>query len=109
MAADRTHPLVANLVDAFHPAVLRMIQQTVQAARTAGIWVGLCGELASDPLSTPLLLGLGLNEVSLNPRFIPAFKQAIAQLTVAQAEAIATSALQQDSAQKVRALLAQAV
>ncbi|MUG98121.1 phosphoenolpyruvate--protein phosphotransferase, partial [Scytonema sp. UIC 10036] len=107
MAADRTHPLVADLVDAFHPAVLRMIQQTVQAARTAGIWVGLCGELASDPLSTPLLLGLGLNEVSLNPQSIPAFKQAIAQLTGEQAEAIVASALQQDSAQKVRELLVQ--
>ncbi len=107
MAADRTHPLVANLVDAFHPAVLRMIQQTVQAARTAGIWVGLCGELASDPLATPLLLGLGLNEVSLNPQSIPAFKQAIAQLTGTQADAIVASALQQDSAEKVRALLAQ--
>ncbi|WP_407888565.1 phosphoenolpyruvate--protein phosphotransferase [Scytonema sp. NUACC26] len=108
MAADRTHPLVADLVDAFHPAVLRMVQQTVRAARTAGIWVGLCGELASDPLSTSLLLGLGLNEVSLNPRSIPAFKHAIGQMTAAQAEAIVASALQQDSAQKVRELLAQA-
>ncbi len=104
MAADRTHPRVATLVDAMHPAVLRMIQQTVQAAHKAGIWVGLCGELAADPLAAPILLGLGLDEVSLNPQTIPIFKQAIAQLTMAEAEAIVASAIQQDSADMVRAL-----
>ncbi|ARV62823.1 phosphoenolpyruvate--protein phosphotransferase [Nostocales cyanobacterium HT-58-2] len=105
MAADRTHPRVATLVDAMHPAVLRMIQQTVEAAHKAGIWVGLCGELAADPLAVPILLGLGLDEVSLNPQAIPAFKQAIAQLTMTQAEAIAADALQQNSATEVRTLL----
>jgi multiphosphoryl transfer protein len=107
MAADRTHPQVATLVDAMHPAVLRMIQQTVQAAQKAGIWVGLCGELAANPLAVPILLGLGLDEVSLNPQAIPGFKQAIAQLTMAEAEAIAAEALQQDSADKVRTLVRQ--
>lgn len=102
MAADRTHPRVASLVDAMHPAVLRMIQQTVQAAHKAGIWVGLCGELAANPLAAPILLGLGLDEVSLNPQAIPAFKQAIAQLTMAESEAIAASAMQQNSATEVR-------
>jgi phosphocarrier protein FPr len=102
MAADRTHPLVASLVDAMHPAVLRMIQQTVQAAHKAGLWVGLCGELAANPLAAPILLGLGLDEVSLNPQGIPAFKQAIAQLTMAESEAIAASAMQQNSATDVR-------
>ncbi|NJM72432.1 MAG: phosphoenolpyruvate--protein phosphotransferase [Scytonema sp. RU_4_4] len=105
MAADRTHPQVASLVDAMHPAVLRMIQQTVQAAHKAGICVGLCGELAANPLAAPILLGLGLDEVSLNPQAIPAFKQAIAQLTMAEAEAIATLTLQQDSAAKAREIV----
>ena len=105
MACDRTNPRVANLADALHPAVLRMIQTTVQAAHTAGIWVSLCGEVASDPLAAPILLGLGLDEVSLNPQSIPAFKQAIARFTLAQAQAIAITALQQDSAVKVRELL----
>jgi multiphosphoryl transfer protein len=104
MAGDRTNPRVATLVDALHPAVLRMIQQTIQAAHTAGIWVGLCGELAADPLATPILLGLGLDELSVNPQSIPTLKQAIAQLSVTEAEAIATLALQQDSANHVRAL-----
>jgi multiphosphoryl transfer protein len=105
MAADRTHPRVAPLVDAFHPAVLRMIHQTVQAAHQAGIWVGLCGEMAADSLATPILLGLGLDEVSVSPQAIPRFKQAIAQLTMTQAEALVASALQQDSAEKVRELI----
>jgi phosphocarrier protein FPr len=107
MAGDRTNPKVANLADALHPAVLRMIQQTVQAAHAAGIWVGLCGELAADPLAAPILIGLGLDELSVNPQAIPAIKQAIAQLTVLEAEAIAASALQQDSAADVRQLLIQ--
>ncbi len=106
MACDRTNPKVANLADALHPAVLRMIQQTVQAGHAGGIWVGLCGELAAEPLAAPILLGLGLDEVSINPPGIPAFKQAIAQLTIPAAEAIVTEALKQDSAAKVRQLLA---
>ncbi len=94
MAADRTNPRVAGLADAMHPAVLRMVHQTVQAGHKAGIWVGLCGELAADPLAAPILLGLGLDEFSLNPQAIPALKQAITQLTVAEAEAIAVAFLE---------------
>jgi multiphosphoryl transfer protein len=105
MACDRTNPRVANLADALHPAVLRMIQQTIQAAHEAGIWVGLCGELAADVQAAPILLGLGLDEVSMNPQAIPTFKQAIAQLTITQIEAIVLEALQQDSAAKVRAII----
>ncbi|MBE9004511.1 phosphoenolpyruvate--protein phosphotransferase [Fortiea sp. LEGE XX443] len=105
MAGDRNNPRVAYLADALHPAVLRMIQQTVQAAHTAGIWVGLCGELAADPTAAAILLGLGLDELSVNPQAIGIIKQAIAQLTVTQAEAIAATALQLDSANDVRALV----
>ncbi len=103
MAADRTNPRVAKLADALHPSVLRMIHQTVQAAHKADIWVGLCGELAADPLATPILLGLGLDELSLNSQAIPALKQAISHLTVAEAEAIAQAAMKLDDAAKVRA------
>lgn len=105
MAADRTNPQVAKLADPLHPAVLRMIHQTVQTAHQAGIWVGLCGEIAADPLAAPILLGLGIDEFSLNPQAIPTLKQKITQLTVAQAQAIALSALKLDSAAKVRSLL----
>ncbi|MBN3959610.1 phosphoenolpyruvate--protein phosphotransferase [Nostoc sp. NMS8] len=105
MASDRTNPRVANLVDALHPAVLRMVQQTVQAAHTAGISVGLCGELAADTFATPILLGLGLDELSVNPQSIARVKQAIARLSIVASEAIVASALQQDSATHVRELI----
>jgi multiphosphoryl transfer protein len=104
MAGDRNNPRVANLTDALQPAVLRMVQQTIQAGHAAGIWVGLCGELAADSAATKILLGLGLDELSVNPQAIPILKQAIAQLSLDQCQAIAASALQQDSAQQVREL-----
>ncbi|MBV6628140.1 MAG: phosphoenolpyruvate--protein phosphotransferase [Rivularia sp. (in: Bacteria)] len=102
MACDRTNPKVANLVDALHPSVLRMIHQTVQTAHQHNIWVGLCGELASEIIAAPILLGLGLDEVSLNPHAIPAFKKAIAQLTSSEAEAITNEIIQLDEAAEVR-------
>lgn len=105
MAADRTNPKVAALADAFHPAVLQAIQQTVQAAHHAGIWVGLCGELAAEPLAVPIFLGLGLDELSLNSQSIPQIKQIISQLTTQEAEAIAHSALQLDSASQVKSFI----
>ena len=109
MASDRTNPRVANLVDALHPAILRMVQQTVQAAHTAGISVGLCGELAADTLATPILLGLGLDELSVNPQSIPRVKQAIARFCIVESEAIVASALQQDSAEHVRELISTSI
>ncbi|MCC5663292.1 phosphoenolpyruvate--protein phosphotransferase [Nostoc sp. CHAB 5784] len=109
MASDRTNPRVANLVDALHPAVLRMVQQTIQAAHAVGISVGLCGELAADTLATPILLGLGLDELSVNPQSIPGVKQAIARFCIVESEAIVASVLQQDSAEHVRELMSTSV
>ncbi|MEH2308774.1 phosphoenolpyruvate--protein phosphotransferase [Nostoc sp.] len=109
MASDRTNPRVANLVDALHPAVLRMVQQTIQAAHAAGISVGLCGELAADTIATPILLGLGLDELSVNPQSIPGVKQAIARLSIVESEAIVASALQQDSAVHVREIISTSI
>ncbi|WP_392478647.1 phosphoenolpyruvate--protein phosphotransferase [Nostoc sp. C110] len=109
MASDRTNPRVANLVDALHPAVLRMVQQTIKAAHAAGISVGLCGELAADTVATPILLGLGLDELSVNPQSIPGVKQAIARLSIVESEAIAASALQQDSAVHVREIISTSI
>ncbi|MEH1841068.1 MAG: phosphoenolpyruvate--protein phosphotransferase [Nostoc sp.] len=109
MASDRTNPRVANLVNALHPAVLRMVQQTIQAAHAAGISVGLCGELAADTLAAPILLGLGLDELSVNPQSIPGVKQAITRLSIVESEALVASALQQDSAEHVRELISTSV
>jgi phosphocarrier protein FPr len=108
MAADRTNARVAPMADPFQPAVLRMIQQALDAARGAGIPAALCGELAADPLATPLLLGLGLEEFSVSAPLIPEVKQAIARWTHEEAATIAREALALDSAASVRRLLATA-
>nr|WP_242037703.1 phosphoenolpyruvate--protein phosphotransferase [Coleofasciculus sp. FACHB-SPT9] len=106
MASDRTNPKVATLADAFEPAVLRMIQQTVTAAHHAGIWVGVCGELASSELATPILVGLGVDEFSMNSPAISTVKAAISKLRMDEAEAIASAVLQLDSAKEVREYIA---
>jgi phosphoenolpyruvate-protein phosphotransferase len=106
LAADRTNPGVANLADAFHPAVLRLIAMVAAAAQAHGKWVGLCGELAGDPLAVPLLLGLGVGEFSMSPRAIPAVKQAIRRYSLEQAQEIARQAISLATATEVREYLA---
>ena len=102
MAADRTNAGVASLADAFQPAVLRLIRQVIDAAHAAGKWVGLCGELAGEPLAIPILLGLGLDEFSMNAPAIPTAKQVIRTLRVDEARAIAAIVLELESAEEVR-------
>lgn len=106
MAADRGNPQVADLAQALDPAVLRMVQQTVEAGHAAGIWVGMCGELAGNPLATPVLLGLGLDELSMSAPAIPAVKNVVRRLTLSRAKAIAADALALDSATAVTDYLA---
>jgi multiphosphoryl transfer protein len=105
MAADRINPKVAVLADACEPAILRAIRQTVDAARNAGITVSVCGQLASDPTAVPILLGLGVDELSVNPPVIPEIKAYIASLSRKRTEAIASAVLQLDSAAAVREYL----
>ncbi|NEO82260.1 phosphoenolpyruvate--protein phosphotransferase [Moorena sp. SIO4G3] len=102
MAADRTNPKVAKLADALEPAVLRMIQQTVTVAHQAGITVSVCGQLASNPVGIPILLGLGVDELSVNPPAIATVISVITQLSINQAEMLASEVLQLDSALAVR-------
>lgn len=105
MAADRGNPHVAPLADALHPAVLRAVAQVAQAGTEAGIWTGMCGELAGNPLATPVLVGLGLTELSMSAPSILAVKQRLRQFTLAQAQEIARAVLALDSAGAVRAYL----
>ncbi len=105
LAADRTNPAVAELADAFHPAVLRRIRIVVEAGHAAGRWVGVCGELAGEPLAAPLLVGLGVDELSMAPVAIPAVKAAIRRWTLAEARSLAEQALGQDSGAAVRDLV----
>jgi phosphocarrier protein FPr len=89
MAADRGNAAVAGLVNAMNTAVLRMIRQTVIAGHEAGIWVGLCGELGGNPDASALLVGLGLDELSMNAPSIPAVKARIRELEKGEAEKMA--------------------
>jgi phosphocarrier protein FPr len=101
MAADRGNARVAGLANALQPAVLRMVKQTVEAGHAAGIWVGMCGELAGNALATPVLVGLGLDELSMSAPSIPAVKEQVRRLTLAQAQQIAVAVLKVESAEAV--------
>jgi phosphoenolpyruvate-protein phosphotransferase len=105
MAADRTNSRVARIADHFQPAVLRVIRDMVNVGRSAGIGVDVCGEMAADPLAAPLLLGLGVEELSMSSPLIPEMKRVIARWTMPAAEALAREALQAQSSESVRQLL----
>ncbi len=106
MAADRTNPKVASLADALAPPVLLAIQQTVIAAQANKIRVAVCGQIASDPIAVPILLGLGVEELSVNPPAIATVAKTIAQFSMAEFRAIADAVLQLDSARAVREYIA---
>lgn len=80
VAADRTNEQIAHLYEPTHPAVLRLIKQTVDAAHAAGIWVGVCGEMGGDIALTPLLVGLGVDELSCGAAVLPRVKRAVQSL-----------------------------
>jgi phosphotransferase system enzyme I (PtsI) len=93
MAVDRGNAKVSGLFQPLHPAVLRLIRQTIEAGHAKGKWVGMCGELAGMSKAIPILLGFGLDEFSMNPRAIPEAKHLIGKLTDEQARAIAGQAM----------------
>ncbi len=106
LAAERGNPALNALADALHPAVLRLIHTVVESAHRHGKWVGVCGELAGDPQAAPILIGLGVDELSLNPDGIPRIKHTIRSLSYAQVQELAQRALQLSSAAEVRKLVA---
>ena len=101
LAVDRGNEQVAYLYEPTNPAVLRLINMTIEASHRAGIWTGICGEMAGDPLFAPLLLGMGVDEISANPRSVPMVKDVIRNLSYTQAQALAKSALMCDDAASV--------
>ena len=105
LAADRVNSTVATLATPLDPSVLRLISLACEAGRAAGIPVAICGEVAGDPSVQPLLLGLGLNEVSVAGPAVPLVKSAIRRVDMAAAEALAATALQCSRAQEIHQLL----
>jgi phosphocarrier protein FPr len=102
LAMDRTHPVLATKADGLHPAVLRLIARTVEAAHAAGKWVGVCGELGADPLAVPILVGLGVDELSVSVPAIPTIKAQIRSLNRVDCRALAQRALACATAAEVR-------
>ncbi|MCI8209075.1 PTS fructose transporter subunit IIA [Pseudomonas sp. S25] len=105
LAIDRGHPTLSAQADGLHPAVLQLIDMTVRAAHANGKWVGICGELAADPLAVPVLVGLGVDELSVSARSIGEVKACVRELNLSTAKQLAQNALTVGSAAEVRALV----
>jgi phosphotransferase system enzyme I (PtsI) len=103
LAIDRGNEHVAYMYQPFHPAIIRMIQQVVSAAKNAGIGVSLCGEMAGDPLCIPILLSLGIEEFSMNARSIPLIKKIIRSISVEEARRDFENVIGMGTAHEVRA------
>ncbi|KAA5612001.1 phosphoenolpyruvate--protein phosphotransferase [Rhodovastum atsumiense] len=107
LAMDRVNPLLARQLDGLHPAVLRLIAMTCEGASRHARWVGVCGGIASVPRAAPVLVGLGVTELSATAAAIPAVKALLRGLTREDCVRVAQQALAQDSAEAVHRLLAQ--
>ncbi|WP_043527647.1 phosphoenolpyruvate--protein phosphotransferase [Litchfieldella xinjiangensis] len=105
LAIDRGHPELSGQADGLHPAVLRLIQMTVDAAHARGKWVGVCGELGSDAQAVPVLVGLGVDELSVAARQVPMVKARLREFDLAVARQRAELALGQATSEAVREAL----
>lgn len=105
LAMDRGHPKLAPFVDGLNPALLKLIDLTVKEANQQGKWVGVCGGIASDPQAIPLLMGLGVKELSVSVPSIPTIKAQIRELSLVQCQELAQKALNLETGTDVRALV----
>ncbi len=105
MAVDRENPKVAHLYDCYNPAVLRLIRQTIEAGINKGIDVSMCGEMAGDPASVFLLMGMGLRSFSMIPSLITQVKELIRKVTLTDAVELAEAALELSAAREIRKLV----
>jgi phosphotransferase system enzyme I (PtsI) len=103
MAVDRGNERIAHLHDPSNPAVVRLLKSVVDEAHAAGIWVGVCGELAGDIEYTPLLLGLGIDELSASSALVPRVKKAIRSLDRPSCRELVERALSGDRAAEIYA------
>lgn len=105
LASDRMNASLANLHSPYHPAVMRSLATIITTAREHERWVGMCGEMAGDPRATAFLVGLGINELSMDPSSFNAVKQVVCGLTASQAKARVEHVLRAESAEAVESLL----
>ena len=102
LAVDRVNERVAHLYEPFHPSILRLIRDTINAAHRNNVWVGLCGEMASDPMTAMILLGLGIDELSMGPIAIPEVKRLIRSIRLSDARRIAGEIMEMETAEQIR-------
>lgn len=102
LAVDRNNNAVQSVYQPFHPAVLRTIKHIIEAGHKRGVWVGMCGEMAGDPLATVLLVGLGIDELSVIPVVLPEIKKIILSIRQRDAKRVAEKALSLPTDQEVR-------
>jgi phosphocarrier protein FPr len=104
LAAERGNPSLSYLADAMHPAVLNLIQKVAEAAHQHSKWVGVCGELAGDPVAAPILVGLGVDELSMNAGAIPKVKALLRGLYLSDMQVWARQVLIAEDALSAREL-----
>jgi len=104
IAIDRINDRIAHLYEPAHPAVIRVIRDVVKAGHAQGINTSVCGEMAGDPVFVPLLIGLGVDELSMTPPLLPAAKYLVRSMTLTDAQALAEQALTLDSPTEIEAL-----
>ena len=105
LAADRGNERVSNIYDSFHPAVIRLIDMSVKAAKKKKIGIGICGQMGGYPMAIPLLLGLGLRELSVTPFLVPSVKKIIRRLNTAECREIAKKCLKSPTSRSVSVIL----
>jgi phosphotransferase system enzyme I (PtsI) len=103
IAVDRLNEHIAHLYEPTHPAIIRLLRMAIEAAHAKGIWVGVCGEMAGDIVLTPLLLGLGVDELSAGAALVPRVKRAVQALDLRACQQLAEETRALDSASAILA------
>ncbi|MGD8395494.1 MAG: phosphoenolpyruvate--protein phosphotransferase [Candidatus Eiseniibacteriota bacterium] len=105
LAIDRTNPKIAHMYEPLHPAILRSLRTVVEAGRQQSIWVGVCGEMASDPLAAVLLVGMGFSELSMTPLLVPEIKAVVRAISLEEARQLVDEATALDTGDAIRAMV----
>jgi phosphotransferase system enzyme I (PtsI) len=101
LAVDRGNEIVSDLFQEFHPAVIRFLRRIIDRGKSEKVWVGMCGEMAGDPLATMLLLGLGLDEFSVVPHVLPEIKKIIRSVHYSEAKHLAEKVLTMETEDEI--------